>query len=262
MTSLGPATTTPRTPPLTPPGRPPAAGQAGAAATPPRGPMVPAPLAAAPPHSGPAMVTPDPGVLSKAPARGVGGRRRVPAPFCGRRGCGSYAVRGSEYCGADCERLVREARAQHRSPYYAPGFVERVAALLAQKLSRAQVGDALGVSKNVICGIIHRRNLRPAKPHVVVMVKPAKPKRVARPVQPRAPTRRAIQLRAAAEAARVAAPIRVCLDTMPGDGCQFPTSENPWRICDDPRVPSSPAATRLSPYCAVHIKRAYLTRAA
>jgi len=187
----------------------------------------------------------------------------VPAPFCGRRGCGSYACRGSDYCGPDCERLVREARAGRRSPY-APGFVERVAALLAQKLSLAAIGDALGVNKNVVCGIVHRRQLRPAKPHVVVTVKPAKPKpkRVARPAQPRAPTRRAIQLRAAAEAARVASPIRVCLDTMPGDGCQFPTSENPWRICDSPRVPSSPAATRLSPYCALHVRRAYLKRAA
>jgi hypothetical protein len=92
--------------------------------------------------------------------------------------------------------------------------------------------------------------------------KPAKPKRAAKPVQPRAPTRRAIQLRAAAEAARVAKPIRVCLDTMPGDGCQFPIAENPWRVCDDPRVPATPAATRLSPYCAAHIKRAYLKRAA
>jgi len=187
----------------------------------------------------------------------------VPAPFCGRRGCASYACRGSAYCGPECERLVRAARAQRRSTY-APGFVERVAALLAQKLSQAQVGAALGVNKNVIAGIIHRRNLRPAKPHVVVTVKPAKPrpKRAAAPVQPRAPTRLAIQRRAADEAARVAKPIRVCLDTMPGDGCQFPTSENPWRVCDDPRVPATPAATRLSPYCALHVRRAYLKRAA
>ena len=180
----------------------------------------------------------------------------MPAPFCGRRGCGSYVARGSEYCGPDCERLVREARAHRRSPY-APGFVERIAALLAQKVSLAKIGDALGVNKNVVCGVVHRRQLRKAKPHVVVTAKPAKPKRAAKPVQPRAPTRRAIQLRAAAEAARIAEPIRVCLDTMPGDGCQFPTSESPWRVCDNPRVPSSPAATRLSAYCAEHCARCY-----
>jgi hypothetical protein len=52
------------------------------------------------------------------------------------------------------------------------------------------------------------------------------------------------------EAAKVKtrSPIRVI--SPPGEGCQFPISENPWLICDEPRTPRDDG--RRSSYCAEH----------
>jgi hypothetical protein len=129
----------------------------------------------------------------------------VPVSLCARRGCPSYAVPGARYCSPACIEAVRAATAQHRSPY-APGFIERVQSLLVQGLSRGQVGDALGCTKNVVVGIINR-HLKPRAPASaprVVKPKPAKP--AAKPAkQPRVPSRREVADRLKAEALREAA---------------------------------------------------------
>jgi hypothetical protein len=163
------------------------------------------------------------------------------------------------------------------SPYTA-GFLRRVEELIGQGISRSKVAEILGSKKTIVSGVCWRYGFKAAvmprperkpKPERAApaaraprwaprpSAKPAKPAK-----QPRVPSRREVADRLKAEALREAAPIRVSLDTMPGSGCQFPISDAPWRVCDDPRVPSSPAAMRLSPYCAVHVRRAYLKRAA
>jgi len=245
-------------PPPAPPPRPPPA------------PMAPAPALLRPTHSGPPPEKcPPAGLSSKALQSGRGKRNIV--PLCARRGCLSYAVPQGWFCGEACAVAAREAVSAHRSPY-APGFVERIEELIAQGNSRRQIGEIFGVSKNVIAGVWGRHLARkrwiaapppapPAKPpkppKTAQPAKPAKRAKAARPARRGTTVARGILVRARDAALREASPIRVAINTMPGEGCQFPISENPWRVCDAPRVPSSPAATRLSPYCACHAARCY-----
>jgi hypothetical protein len=142
------------------------------------------------------------------------------------------------------------------------------------------VAEALGVGKNVISGVCWRFHIGKPMPNPV---KRSYPKRAApaaraprwaplpaakppKPIKP--PAARKTRVRSKAQIAIRVQQAALCeasvirVDTMPGEGCQFPISENPWRVCDAPRAPSSLEATRLSPYCARHAAVAYLRQQA
>jgi predicted nucleic acid-binding Zn ribbon protein len=195
-----------------------------------------------------------------------GASRRVPVQRC--RVCGSPTTsREALLCSDACRGIWRQ---REHSPY-APGFIARVEELTGRGLSRAAVGELLHCGKNVIVGVCRRYQIGKPKPNPVKRQYPAVHKKRApgavkaprslhwrpAPVVKRARNvpSRAIAVRVALASLRQSEKIRV--DTMPGEGCQFPISENPWRVCDQPRVPSSPNATRLSPYCAEHCARCY-----
>jgi hypothetical protein len=155
-----------------------------------------------------------------------------------------------------CSPACRHAYSARKSSPYAADFLRRVEDLIGQGLSRGKVAEALGVGKNVISGVCWRFHIGKPLP----AAKPPKPIKPPAARKTRVRSKAQIAIRVQQAALCEASVIRV--DTMPGEGCQFPISENPWRVCDAPRAPSSLEATRLSPYCARHAAVAYLRQQA
>lgn len=99
----------------------------------------------------------------------------------------------------------------------------------------AQIAAMLGVRKNVLIGVAHRRQFG----------KRLSPIKIATADSPRKP---APPPRAKRQPASPAPEVRL----PPGQGCQWPTSKaRPWTFCDAPREDGKP-------YCPKHCRRAYV----
>jgi hypothetical protein len=129
--------------------------------------------------------------------------------------------------------------------------IEQIVALAAAGLSRAMIAEQVGITRNAICGLLHRRGIRAAgAPRI------SKPRRSSRPPKRRAPapTPRC----APAEIVGVIRPA-VPLTELSDDGCHWPVSWGEGRatlFCNHGRAGSGHPS-----YCRQHAMRAIRTEA-
>lgn len=210
---------------------------------PPPAPMAPAGTSPGGTYCNPAPVALACGPVENGDAQGAGGPRFKTCPVCYVQ----FRVRGSRSAQVTCSRAhENQRRKTHGRPGdHTPEFKERFKKLWLEGLPRDVIAQRLGISYNAVIGLRQRMDLPPRE-------KP-QPKRK----KPRSPTERRdgrgsppqnIANRIKRAAVVAAAPIKV--DRMPGQGCQWPTSDAPWRICDDARELGHP-------YCLEHCRAAY-----
>ena len=174
---------------------------------------------------------------------GAAGPQTKICPVCGV----TFRVRASRGAQETCSRSHSDLqrRLVPRKGDHTAEFKAKFAALWAIEppLPKHVIAERLGITANGVAGLRSRMGLppRPPKP------RKAKPKR--RMANAR-PTVTAFRVQAArVKAAKPAQPpIRV--DRMPGQGCQWPTSDSPWRICEAVREPGQS-------YCLSHCHTAY-----
>lgn len=182
------------------------------------------------------------------PTQRAGGKQLTCSRYCGNQ----IADRSLEHDEAFREHVRRAWCEEHKTD--------------------TEIGNELGCSKNVIVGVRRRMGLpkRPSgrwpadyvpkeqRPTMAARKRPPPARKRPQRRKPRPPgapkieTRHGtsvVKSRLANALVREASPIRV--RNVPGNGCQYPVSENPWRICDDPRV-SPPDKLALSAYCQCH----------
>jgi hypothetical protein len=181
-------------------------------------------------HCSPALVPLVSGLFFKTEQKGQGR-----CPVCG------VPIRPDQ---ATCSRRHADHfRAISVTPrgWYLEQFKQKFAELWLMGLSRREIANELGITMQSVIGLSHRMGLprRERKP-------PDKPAKKAK--RPKRPGLSVTEHRVRNAAVMSRAPIKV--DRPPGAGCQFPTSDNPWRVCDDPREPGRP-------YCAHHCELAY-----
>jgi hypothetical protein len=175
--------------------------------------------------------------------------------ICGAKASGKFA----KTCGDSACRQALGQNSRHWNPEELREKVRHLWEVEGKK--GVEIAALVGRSKNVIAGLCRRMKLtkretgrwpRDYKPKEERPAAPAKPRPAARvkPVQrATAHVNQTIPTRIAAAKIKIVSPVRVV--TTPGTGCQFPISENPWRICDQPRVPNE-HRPGMSPYCLAH----------